>query len=291
MDNFYKQKESILKNSQSLFSSKSSYILKIGIELEFYLTNKDDSQIADSAIITNFISNLSALTSKFKIEPEQGVGQIEIKTEEANSDILQLCNDIEEIKSIAENLSKEDNLKANFGSRPYAQDCPSSLQFNISLHQENGDNVINTKDDLFKNIISTLLDNTNNLLEILAPTTQDYLRFSKEYNKKIFSLGKYTAPTNLSFGNDNRTCAIRYKPSKYGYKIEYRVASSMADPYLSFAGIIFYLAKIFDEMQFNDYEEIYGNAFDDKYDLKDIAKNKDFENSEFAIFQKSYQQY
>lgn len=291
MDKLYQQKESILKNSQSLFSSKSSYILRIGIELEFYLTNKDGSQIIYFETISNFIANLSSLTYKFSIELEQGLGQIEIKTLEARDDIFQLCYDIEEIKSIADNLAKENNLKANFSSRPYLEDCPSSLQFNISLHQENGDNVINTKDDLFKNIISTLLDNTNNLLEILAPTTQDYLRFSKEYNKKIFSLGKYTAPTNLSFGNDNRTCAIRYKPSKYGYKIEYRVASSMADPYLSFAGIIFYLAKIFDEMQFNDYEEIYGNAFDEKYDLKDIAKNKDFGNSEFAIFQKSYQQY
>lgn len=282
MDNFYQQKESILQQSLSLFSSLSPYKIAIGIELEFYLTNHDHCPIHSTTIIRDFIAQLALQTNLFDVEAEQGIGQIEIKTKEVRYDIAQLCHDIEEIKLRVDQLARQKNIKANFQSRPFVQDCPSSLQFNISLHHANGKHVMVKKDTLFYKIIATLLDNTNAMLAILAPSKEDYARFDKEYNRTIFALGKYGAPTNLSFGHDNRTCAIRYKATKYGYKesihgykIEYRVASSGANPYLSLAAMIFYLARIFNDNGCNHYIETHGNAFDVQYDLEEIVTDFD----------------
>ena len=113
------------------------------------------------------------------------------------------------------------------------------------------------------------------MMLILAPKIQDYHRFDLDLNKKLFHLKKYTAPVNLSFGTDNRSCAVRVcksSNSPNSKRLEYRIASADADIYLSLSAILNALAFGLSEKK-NNYSTIYGNAFDDIYRVEKILKN------------------
>jgi glutamine synthetase len=115
------------------------------------------------------------------------------------------------------------------------------------------------------------------MMLILAPKLQDYYRFDLELNKKLFYSKKYTAPVNLSFGFDNRSCAIRIcksTNSSNSKRLEYRIASANADIYLSLSAILIALAYGLRTKKSN-YPMIYGNAFDEIYKLESLLQNID----------------
>ena len=85
LEEFYLNKVEILKKSQEFFINSSSMIPKIGIELEFFLLEKNLQAVENQALVTDFIAELKAEVLKkipliYQIEKEQGVSQIEIKT-------------------------------------------------------------------------------------------------------------------------------------------------------------------------------------------------------------------
>lgn len=278
LDWLYKNKVSFLENTLNQFADSSS-IPKIGVELEFYLLSQDNSSLTDFSLLDNFIAELSQKIPEnsliYQIEKERGKGQVEVKTL-FDSDLLRLCEEIEKIKLTAKNLASEKNLNISFAAQPFADDCGSALQFNISLHNQSDKNLFEEENKLFFNSIAGLLELTDSMLILLAPAQDDYLRFDSALNKNLHKKGKYTAPTNLSFGNNNRTTAIRI-PRLDGKRIEYRIPAANADPYLSIAATlkaILYGIKndLIPEQQ--GFQEINGNAFDEQYNLKSFAKTR-----------------
>lgn len=281
LQNLYNQKIPLLQKISSHFFSTTSWIIKIGIELEFYLTHLDCSQLFDSEILENFIFELSqkipADSLIYKIEKEQGAGQIEVKTS-FDSNLLKICHEIEWLKSAAKNLARERNLIASFVSQQFPEDCGSALQFNISLHDLEGKNLFESDEMLLQKIAQNLLNATNQMIIFLAPKKEDYARFSYELNRNLFKKGKFTAPVNLSFGADNRTCAIRVplcsktQKNNFGKRLEYRIASSDADPFLCLSAIL--SAILFEkESGAKSLKQIHGNAFDEKYETQKFCQN------------------
>jgi len=283
----YQNKVSLLKEALFHFASTTSLIPKIGLELEFYLINKDGSRLENQSILDDFILNLLELTKNqtliYEIEKEQGAGQIEVKTSH-HSDLLKVCEEIEEVKILSQKLAFEKNLIASFAAQPFLDDCGSALQFNISLHDKDDKNLFIKKDQVFLNTIAALLNFTDSILVLLAPNSEDYLRFDEETNRQLYKKGKYTAPVNLSYGADNRTCAIRVPIKKaleqthcidYGKRVEYRIPAANSDSYVAIFAI---LKAILSGIEKNliptelGFDKIHGNAFDQQYNLKSFAK-------------------
>lgn len=265
---FYLNKKEILKKSQEFFLNSNSLIPKIGCELEFFLFEEKSQKPASQEVVNDFIFELQ----KFYVtEKERGISQIEIKTN-FTSDLISLCEELEDCKNHVTKLAENKNLEASFLAQPFSDDCGSALQFNISLHDEKDSNLFSSDKNLLKNHASSLLTSTNGMMIFLAPNSEDYQRFSFELNRQLFKNGKFPAPVNLSFGADNRTCAIRIptlskeKPNK---RLEYRLAAVGADPWLCISAILLAMTQ----NKKPHFEQIFGNAFDVQYQLKNFCKN------------------
>ncbi len=284
LKSLYENKREILKKAQDDFLNSSSLILKIGCELEFFLLQKNGQVLEDQGLLADLILELKEQLTKnfpliYQVEKEQGASQIEIKTS-FTPDLTRLCEEIEGAKNLVKNFAEAKNLTASFASQPFGDDCGSALQFNISLHQDE-ENIFESDAEILKNVAAGLLKKTNEMMIFLAPKEEDYVRFSFATNRNLFKRGKFTAPVNLSFGYDNRTCAIRIPKSKIGKRLEYRIAASDADPFLAISAIS--LAIIFGiNDKKSDFKQIHGNAFDEQYQLKNFCKNLD-EAREFFL--------
>ncbi len=296
--NFSQYRAQILLKSLKEFVAARSAIIKVGIELEFYLLYPDFSPVTDAQLTDDFASALfnssNAIKSSliYKIEREQGVGQLEIKLL-PHHNLPLLCQQIEEIKIIASNLAKSMNLIASFAAQVFDDDCGSAMQFNISWHDSSNKNLFDNDEKLLIDVIGSLLETINESLILMAPEQQDFLRFDNEFNKNLYKKGRYTAPTNISFGFNNRSAAIRI-PAIGNRRIEYRLAAANADTYLSLAAILIELTDQKNSLEIEKYQ-IYGNAFDAQYNLPSFIKNYDeallYFNSSDNLIRKKFLQF
>jgi len=287
----YKNKKTILKKAQEFFKNSNSLIPKIGCELEFFLLDENAQKVVDERPIAEFIFELEKkLTEEFslfyEVEKEQGASQIEIKTI-FTSDLSRLADELENAKKFIKSFAEEKKLIASFAAQPFVDDCGSALQFNISLHDENDENVFSDK-KILENVACALLELTNSMMIFLAPKAEDYARFCVSTNRDLFKKGKFTAPVNLSFGADNRTCAIRIPVKKesakivHGKRLEYRVATADADSTLCIATILLAVSHGI-KNQKSEFKQIFGNAFDEQYKIKNFCKSlEEAEESFFA---------
>lgn len=261
------QKE-FLKNSLRVFQNSNSAIVKIGCELEFFLLTKNQDEVDD------FIAELTQ--KNWLVEKERGAAQIEVKTD-FTDDLEALCFELEDKKNFIKNLAAKKNLAATFAAQPFADDCGNALQFNISLHDQTGENLFNQNEQLLLDSINSLLAATKQMMIFFAPKAEDYLRFSRELNQKLFRQGKFIAPTNLSFGNNNRTCAIRIAKGESGKRLEYRLGAADADPRLCISALLVALSKKSEKK----FTPIFGNAFEDQFALEDLCQSLEEAREEF----------
>jgi glutamine synthetase len=267
LERLYSNKEQILKKSLEFFKNSNSLIPKIGCELEFFLL--EGKSAASLKKVDDFILELQ---KSYQVQKERGESQIEIKTD-FTANLYELCREIEDCKKHIQSLALKRDLSASFSAQPFLDDCGNALQFNISLHDENDKNLFLSDEDLIKSCANSLLSATDFMMIFLARDDEDYKRFSPELNLKLFKKGKFTAPINLSFGGDNRTCAIRVPKagSQNGKRLEYRIASAGADPFLSIAAILISLTRKSEQR----FAQIFGNAFDENYELENFCQNLD----------------
>jgi glutamine synthetase len=276
---FDSNKDSILSKAIKEFKNSNSIQVKIGCELEFFLFANSNFKEIPAKDFANYLHNLNKiLISKFslitEVKKEQGDGQIEV-IYNCDFDLEKLSQEVELSKEEIINFAKKHNLFASFQSLPIASDCSSSLQFNISIHHQNGDFL--EDNNKFNAVIFGLLCKANSFLIFQAPKKEDYQRFDLEINKSLFKKGKYTAPINLSFGNNNRTCAIRIKNNQI---IEYRIPSPNCQIQLVISAILLIINEL-KNSNLSDEEmlkltkmRVFGNAFDDNYNyLQPILKS------------------
>lgn len=303
LSNFYTNKEILLENSLEQFVENVLYFPQIGVELEFYLLNQN-SQCPE--LVADYIFSLSQILSEdpkiYKIEKEQGASQIEIKIA-PHSDLIALAKKIEKAKEVAKNLAQKNGNIACFEAQPFLDDCGSALQFNFSLHDIDGSNLFAKKNEqqnagnfveqnifsrkFMLNSIAGMLNSIEWAMVFYAPQAQDYVRFNKEINRALHKKGKFTAPVNISFGDDNRTAAIRVprienslhnfsseKLKEGDYRIEFRVPSANADPFLAMTSLLIAIAHSISNQDLpQDSQKVFGNAFEEKYSLKEFARN------------------
>ncbi len=271
----------ILQANIKTFQQKSEKYCSdfyIGSELEFYVFSSLSPLIsASQEQLQIFLANIP------NCKTEQGLGQLEIVFIHTNN-FLDLINNIEQTKKNIYSLATQNNLWVSFAGKPLKNDCGSALQFSLSWlpKQQNNENFI---ESFYLPMAVALLEKTKENLDILNLFTSDYLRYCIKANRSLFLQHKNTSPVNLSFGYNNRSCAIRItRAENIGGKnikrLEYRVASASASPSLVLNFIIstlnFGLEKYFSananktltKAEITKFGPIFGNAFDKQYDLE-----------------------
>ena len=81
------------------------------------------------------------------------------------------------------------------------------------------------------------------------------------------------APTHVCYGGNNRTVAIRI-PDSIPKRLEHRVSAASADPAIIIYTILASIEKgLSRQINTDGYKKIFGNAFDNQYDLEKILPN------------------
>ncbi|MDB2550890.1 hypothetical protein N9X24_03415 [Rickettsiales bacterium] len=217
--------ENIIKNFQKL-----NIHPVIGLEWEFYLLDQDQPLSEEQlSIFSKNITNPIQNNQSIIIEREYGNGQIEIKTKPYHN-IAKLCQDFISIKKSVRIIANKMNLEADFSAQKYPDDCGSSLQININFLNNHNNNVFvgssDNESQLLLYAIAGILKYTPEFLDNYIADKEDLTRFDKNLNINLHRSGKYTAPTNISWGYDNRTTAIRIIGKDHNRRLEFRVPSS-----------------------------------------------------------------
>lgn len=210
----------------------------IGTEIEFYLLN----------------DNISG--APFVIKGEKGLHQYEI-------DLPPLSNATLAADAIikAKIELQKWHPDINFAPKPFADDYGSAMHFHINLLR--GDTNYYDDQKKLEDGAQTLCHYLKQTFLVFAPSEDHYARFE----------GKMMAPTKVAYGGNNRSVAIRIPDAKPS-RLEHRVASPMTDPHLAIFTILksLYLG-LKNPSNLRNYTKIYGNAFDDQYDLELLPAN------------------
>ena len=263
-----------------------NFKLCIGIELEFYIFNNKNN--------INIINEIKKiLPQNYIIEEEKGNNQYELKTYPYTNIKLLTKHYIEILEKINK-FCNDKSLIFNLSPTPLQQDCSSALQLNISILDNENNNLFArvknnndyTESPLMLNSIAGLLKNINNNLLLYINNENCLERFDIKRNIAIRDNNKYPAPTFISWGINNRSASIRIptppfidlhkylEEDKKNRRIEYRIPSSSADIYYVLIGVI---TGILDGIDNNLLPHIDKTSFDL------LSKNEGFEKIETNI--------
>lgn len=159
----------------------------------------------------------------FKIEKEKGREQHEVSLTHT-PDIAQIVSDTNQLKALITSLAEKHGMRADFSAKPLAGEPGSGLHIHVHLENAEGKNLFYKDDaeisDLLAYSIGGLLAKMREDMGIFAPTDASRKRFAPGSN----------APTTISWGANNRTCAVRLPDKSCDNKhIEHRVAGADAD--------------------------------------------------------------
>ncbi len=215
----------------------------VGVEIEFYL---------DPNINPNDFENELNL----KLVQEKGKNQFEVDLP-PSEDIISYVHFIENTRSKMNIVAKKLGGNLNLSAKPFKDDYGSSIHFHLSFGC--------CSDELLHDAARSLCHYMTETFLVFAPNYADYFRFDKNF----------MSPTNISFGGNNRSVAVRI-PDSYPKRLEHRVSSPGVDPYLA---IFTLLNSILLGIKFPDnrkkIDKIFGNAFDPQYILEPFPKSKD----------------
>lgn len=290
----------ILKTLLDLFNNEFNLKPKVGIELEFYLYKKKKDRKLNEIQTQRILDNIYKESKKaniniLELDNEKGAGQFEVRTE-TYENLQTLSRDIVKLKKIIKSRAKRYGFFADFKAQPFIDDCGSSLQVNISLVNENKENLFERilvdnekiESDKLLNSVNGLCELMNVLLPFFVRDESCYERYNLDLNKFLHQAGKYPAPTFVSWGVNNRTTAIRIPNAIFktveqyeaegdrNRRIEHRVPSSNADIYMTLIGVlsgIYYGLKNKSEGDF----KTYSNVFETKKGFEKISCNRDLE--------------
>jgi len=245
---FKKLTEFLKKNNElsklvALFNNEFKLTPCFGVEIEFYLSQNIDLLIFEYHL-------------GLEVKEEKGKNQFEIDLFPSKN----LENYAKEIEFYKDKIIKIAHFlggKADLSAKPYTDDYGNSMHFHL--------NFIEKQDKEFTQIIANIL--CNFMLKtflVFMPKEGDYARIDKDF----------MTPTSVSFGGNNRSVAVRI-PDSLPMRIEHRVSSALADPYLVMYTILksVYLGLKYPK-QLVEYKKIYGNAYDLQYNQLPFPKSK-----------------
>lgn len=241
-----------LKKNLKYMQSMGFHRLKIGVEPEFFLFQRDnEGEVtlefndrggyfdlgpvdAGEDCRRDIVLELQKLGFKMEASHhEVSPSQHEINFE--FDDALEAADKLQTFKLVVRNVAKRHNLHATFMPKPIEGVNGSGMHINCSLADKDGNNVFDdpkTEDgmsEVAKGWIGGIMDHARGYTAITNPIVNSYKRL----------IPGYEAPTYISWSDSNRSVMIRI-PSVRGKKTrtEIRSVDSTANPYLAMAVIL-----------------------------------------------------
>jgi glutamine synthetase len=163
---------------------------------------------------------------------EAGAGQMEINF--AHGDALELADRAFLFKRAVRETALRHDIFATFMAKPMETEPGSAMHVHQSVvDAATGRNIFSTEDggesELFFSYIAGLEKYVPSALLLFAPHVNSYRRLSRFQS----------APTNVHWGYDNRTCGIRIpNSSPENRRVENRVPGVDVNPYLAMAATL-----------------------------------------------------
>lgn len=226
----------------------------LGTEIEFYYLLKSEN--LPDIIMKSF--------SHIKKEKGEGQFEIDIYPKEHFMDNLE---DVRHAKTILTNIDF-----ISLDAKPLPDDYGNSMHFHLNFIDNNNRNIFDSR-ELIEQAAKSLCHFTEQHFLAFASQPDDYKRFD----------AKFMAPTHICFGGNNRSASIRI-PEVLPRRIEHRICNPRTDEYLALYLIlysIYYGFKFPD--QINNYNKIYGNAYDQQYDLLPLPRDINEAESKFQF--------
>lgn len=190
---------------------------------------------------------------------EMGTAQMEINLD--HGDPLLLADQVCCFKRTVREAAIRHNMYATFMAKPMQGQPGSAMHIHQSIVDTNGQNIFSLADGspapAFGHFIGGLQTYLPAAMPFFAPYVNSYRRLSA-----------YTsAPINLSWGYDNRTCGLRVPHSTpQARRVENRLAGVDVNPYLAIAASLAcgYLGM---KQQLSPAEPLSGNAYEQPHQL------------------------
>lgn len=214
----------------------------IGPELEFYLLGPDQKPFYDGiqcyslqkgAELEFVLADIrnSAQAAGIDVEAsntEYGPAQVEINL--VYDDALAAADNVVLFKSAVKDISRKYGLTATFMPKPWSSESGNGFHVHQSLWDiKTNRNLFADDRTLANQVLAGLLATARDFIALEAPSINSY----KRYTEDSF------APTNVSWGVDNRTVSTRsLLGQNQASRIEHRTGASDANPYLLIAANI-----------------------------------------------------
>lgn len=210
-----------------------------GSEMEFYLFKLDENgnptdipydnagymDIAPDDKGENVRREICLTLEQMGIKPEgshheEGPGQNEIDFRYSSA--LTAADNASTFNTVVKTIASVNGLKADFSPKPLKNEPGSGLHINISVHSDDGS-------DLMPYIIAGILSKISDITIFLNHSEQSYQR-----------LGKDKAPKYISWSSENRSQLVRVPAAVGEYRrVELRSSDPTANPYIAFALLIY----------------------------------------------------
>jgi len=160
---------------------------------------------------------------------EEGTAQMEINF--LHGDPLDVADQVFVFKRTLREAALKHNVVATFMAKPVTNEPGSAMHIHQSvLDSDTGENIFSTADgdksELFLNHIAGLQTYIPSLIPMLAPNVNSFRRF----------LPDTSAPVNVEWGEENRTCGLRVPVSSaQNRRVENRLPGADANAYLAIA--------------------------------------------------------
>lgn len=226
------------------------------LELEFYLhepttdtvtppRRPDGAQLFAGDVFSlqdldgfeDFLGDVYAACDRFGIavgqaSSEVGCGQFELNFRHV-ADPLRAADDAHLFKYLVKGIAARHGFGATFMAKPYGDQAGSGLHVHVSLLDEHGRNAFAGAtaegSPLLRQAIAGLIADLPDAMLVFAPHFNSYRRVREGTH----------APTQASWGYENRTTAIRIPAGRdEDRRIEHRVAGADANPYLVLATLL-----------------------------------------------------
>ena len=169
----------------------------------------------------------AALLSLDTMIHESGTAQLEINF--LHGDPLTLSDQVSVFKRIVRQVALKHGMFATFMAKPMENQPGSAMHLHISLVDEaNGENLFAGADgadsQMFRHFVGGLQKYLPEIAPLFAPNVNSFRRMRPHHS----------APVNVQWGYDNRSCGLRAPISdRENRRIENRLPGADANPYLA----------------------------------------------------------
>ncbi len=225
------------------------YRLNSGYEYEFYLLQRQDQQPPfqgiqifatlrnnfDEGLVYQILRGMSQVgVDIITSNAEYGPGQMEINF--APSLGIAAADNAFTFKNGVKEICQRSGYTASFMTKPYGDQSANGCHYHHSLFDiQSGQNVLSNPDnplelnDICRWWVGGQIQHAPALTALVSPT----VNCAKRY--KLYSF----APTNATWGIENRTVGLRIKALKgEGAHVENRLPGGASNPYLVMAGVL-----------------------------------------------------